>query len=127
MHDALPLASFKLRFFDDHVRVVPAKDQNGCSFAGPGVDLVGDEARDILSQCGPLLAWFDAREPGVSVRTTSMDLATGRVLVTLEVPGERPRVLRFDADGSRELVELAAPIVALLGALARKKLLARTA
>ena len=107
------------------MRVVPARDEQGCPFAGPGVDLLGDEARAVLDTCGPLLAWFTAREPGIAVRALSMDLASGRVLVSLEVPGGRPRVLRFDASDGRELVDLAAPIVVLLGNAAIQKLRAR--
>lgn len=108
------LASFKLRFHDVHVRAVPKTDAKGCPFEGPGVDLRGDEARAVLDQAKPLVAWLDAREPGIVLRSLSIDLERSRVLVTLEQEGDRPRVLRFDPPSANELVDAAAPLVGVL-------------
>lgn len=112
----IALASYKLRFHDEHVRAVPARDAAGCAFAGPGVDVRGAEARAILATAAPpLRAWLEAREPGVVLRTMSMSRGKNgdeapRVLMTLEAttPGERPRVIRFDMPHAGELVEAAA-------------------
>ena len=76
---ALPLASYKLRFHDVHVRAVPARDEAGCPFAGPGVDLRGDDARAVLGDAvlvGPFRAWLEAREPGVTLRSVSVALGS---------------------------------------------------
>jgi hypothetical protein len=113
----ITLASYKLRVFDEHVRAVPAKAEDGCVFAGPGVDLRGADARAVLAELGPVRAWLEAREPGVTVRSFSVDLGRLRVLVTLAPPdgtAERPRVLRFDPPSANELVEAAAPVEAAL-------------
>ena len=119
----LPLASFKLRFFDRRVRIVPAEDEHGASFAEPGVDLVDADADAVLGACGVLLDWFHEREPGVVVRALSFDLARGRVLASLE-DGARPRVLRIE---DLDLLDRAAPVAGQLGELALAKLRARRA
>lgn len=110
----LVLASYKLRFHDEHVRAVPARDAEGCPFGGPGVDVRGEEARAILEAAAPVKAWLEAREPDVVLRSLSASRGKSggeapRVLVTLEanVPGERPRVIRFE-DGHAEELLLAA-------------------
>lgn len=110
----LVLASYKLRFHDEHVRAVPARDAGGCAFGGPGVDVRGEDARAILDAAGPVKAWLGAREPDVTLRSFSASRGksgaeTPRVLVTLEAPtpGDRPRVLRFDMPYAAELVEAA--------------------
>jgi hypothetical protein len=112
---SLVLASYKLRFHDVHVRAMPARDEAGCPFAGPGVDLRGDAARAILDDAtlaSPLRAWLEAREPGVVLRTLSVDLATRRVLVTLEpmTADQRPRVVRIDPPHSEELLQAMTPL-----------------
>jgi hypothetical protein len=125
--EALPIASFKLNFAAERVRVVPALDASGCVFSGPGVDVVGAAARDILALARPILAWLEAREP-VRVRTLSLDVARARVLVTVE-DEPRPRVVkidrRIDAGASAALVALAGPLLRRLGEVARTKLAAR--
>lgn len=111
----LALASYKLRFFESHVRAVPSRDAEGCAFAGPGVDLRGEDARAVLEHAGPIRAWLEAREPGVVLRSFSADLPRQRVLVTLEPEAsDRPRVLRFDPPSSTELLEAAAPLESAL-------------
>lgn len=105
------LASYKLRFHEGHVRAVPARDLAGCPFAGPGVDLRGDAAARVLEAAAPIRAWLEAREPGVALRSLSIDRARMRVLVTLDgAAGERPRVLRFDPPSANELVDAAAEL-----------------
>ena len=120
----LPLASYKLRFHEDHVRAVPARDEAGCAFAGPGVDLRGEEARALFSLAAPFRAWLAAREPGIELRSLSVDRAAQRVLITLEplAPDQRPRVVRIDPPHADELLAAAAPLEAALGAVCMEKL-----
>ena len=121
---SLPLASYKLRFHEGHVRAVPARDETGCAFAGPGVDLRGADALAILALSGPFRAWLEAREPGVTLRSLSVDLASRRVLITLEpmTPEQRPRVVRIDPPHSEELLASAKPLEAALGTACITKL-----
>jgi hypothetical protein len=125
----LPIASFKLQIAEGRVRVVPALDASGCPFAGPGVDLVGEEAARAFALAAPLLAWLEAREP-VRVRSLSLDVGRRRLLVTVEAGrGERPRVVkidpRVDAGTSDQIVSLATPLLRRLGEIAAAKLAAR--
>jgi hypothetical protein len=125
----LPVASFKLQLAERRARIVPARDASGGEFSGPGVDVVGDEAVQLLPLAAPLLAWLEAREP-VRVRSLSLDVRRGRLLVTLEADaGRRPRVVKIDpgidARASAELVALAAPLLDRLGEIAAAKLAAR--
>ncbi len=100
----LKLASLKLRFADAHVRAMPA------GHAGPGVDLRGDDARAVLAAVDAVVAWFTEREPGVTVRSISLDWGSGRVLATWTTAGAvRPLVLRVDAPASGELFDRAVP------------------
>jgi hypothetical protein len=121
---SLPLASYKLRFHDGHVRAVPARDEAGCPFAGPGVDLRGHDAQAILALAGPYRAWLSAREPGVTLRSLSVDLASRRVLVTLDpmTSEQRPRVVRIDAPHSEELIAGSTDLEAALGEACTAKL-----
>ena len=129
-----PLASFKLRFVDEHVRIVPLTDHRGCAFAGPGVDLRGAAARDVFALAAPVVAWFTEREP-VTLRSLSMDLGRRRVLATFGAlsvaTGERPHVLRiderFDAASASVLIDLAGPLIVRLAELASAQLARREA
>lgn len=78
-------------------------------FAGPGVDLRGEDAARAIAAAAPVEAWLVAREPGIVLRSLSVDRGKMRVLVTLEPasPGERPRVVRFDAPHAGEIVDAA--------------------
>lgn len=89
----LPLRSFKLHFVERRARVVPARDGAGAPFAGPGVDLVGDGAGEALALAAPLVRALEAFEPGVRVRSLSVDLEKGRLLASLEpsTPSADPR------------------------------------
>jgi hypothetical protein len=126
---SLPVASFKLQLAERRARIVPAVDLSGCPFAGPGVDLVGDETVEAFALAAPVLAWLEAREP-VRVRSLSLDVERGRLLVTIEAE-PRPRVVKIDAGvdagASAEIVALAGPLVRRLGELAGEKLAARAA
>jgi hypothetical protein len=105
------------------VRAVPDRDEAGCPFGGPGVDLRGEEARAILGLAGPIRAWLEAREPGIELRSVSVDRRAGRVLVTLAPnPGERPRVVRIDPPHAEELMAGAAALEAALIAASAAKL-----
>ena len=125
---SVPLASFKLRFVAQHVRVVPSADPRGCPFGGPGVDLFGEAALEAFALARPLLGWIEAREP-VAMRTLGVDLRKRRFLGTVESPGDRPRVIaideRSDPAAVAALIDLAAPLVARLGELAADRLEAR--
>jgi hypothetical protein len=83
----LRLRSFKLRFFDGHIHAVPATDARGCPFAGPGCDLRDERAAAVLDAAGPVLDVLREVEPGVVVRSLSLDLERRRLLATLEPPG----------------------------------------
>lgn len=129
MSDALPIASFKLQMAEGRARIVPALDASGCPFAGPGVDLVGEEAAATFALAAPILAWLEAREP-VRVRSLSLDVRRRRLLVTVEAGrGERPRVVKIDpgvdAGASEAIVTLAAPLLRRLGEIAAVKLAGR--
>ena len=92
----MELRSFKLRLADRHVRIVPKTDAEGCPFAGPGVDLLGESAEDAFRLAAPLLAALAAFEPGIAVRSLAVDLDRPRLTATLHAEG-RPRVIRIDA------------------------------
>lgn len=106
------------------MRAVPARDEAGCPFAGPGVDLRGAEAQSILALATPFRLWLEAREPGVTLRSLSVDLASLRVLITLEpmTPEQRPRVVRVDPPHSEELLAGAKALEAALGNACVEKL-----
>lgn len=78
------------------------------------MDVRGVEARAVLEASGPVRAWLEAREPGIQLRSLSVDRVRLRVLVTLQpAAGElRPRVLRFDAPYATELIEAASDVEA---------------
>lgn len=110
---AVSLRSFKLRLADRHVRIVPRTGQDGCPFAGPGVDLRGEAADAMLLAARPLFEAIAAIEPGVVVRSVAVDLERPRLTATLDsqVPGAdpRPRVVRIDEGPAlRSLLEKAA-------------------
>ena len=117
--------SFKLRFHDEHVRVVVG------DFDGPGVDVRGETARECFSLAEPVLAWLLSRQPSVTLRAVSMNLDTRRVLVSFEDAhatqsrGPRPMVLRIDPPESSELVDRAAPLVEKLARLATEAIARR--
>ena len=124
----LPIASYKLRFFDGHVRIVPLRDARGCAFAGPGVDLRGDDARAIFALARPLLDVLAARDPAV-VRTLAIDRAKRRLIVTFE-DAPRPRALRIDdirdPAATTALLDLAVPLERRLGTMAAEILANRS-
>lgn len=124
---ALRLASYKIRFHDVHVRAVPACDASGASFTGPGVDLMGADALAAIEAARPVIAWLDAREPGVVVRSISVKTEGPRVLVSLAPLGAdpRPRAMRFDPPYANELQDAAREAERVIGeacvrALARR-------
>lgn len=96
-------------------------------FAGPGVDLRGEDAERVMAAAKPVEAWLLAREPGVVLRSLSVDRGRMRVLVTLEAvsPGERPRVIRFDPPHGSELVEAARDAEQVIAAACAIKIAAR--
>jgi hypothetical protein len=114
---ALPLASYKIRLVDVHVRAVPARTADGATFVGPGVDLRGEEASVVIRAAQPILAWLDAREPGVVVRSISVRTEGPRVLVSLAPAGidPRPRAMRFDHPSADELRDAGREAERLIG------------
>lgn len=97
------LRSFKLRFADEHVRIVPATDAAGCPFSGPGVDLRGEPAARAFALAEPLLAALAEAEPGIAVRSLAIDLERPRITASLDPSAPtpagadpRPRVVRID-------------------------------
>lgn len=120
----LTLASYKLRFHEHRVRAVPARDEAGCPFAGPGVDLLGADAAPLLALAAPFRAWLEAREPGVVLRSLSVDLVSRRVLITLQpmTPDQRPRVVRVDPPHGEEMLGSSGALEAALGAACVEKL-----
>jgi hypothetical protein len=113
----MKLASFKLRFFETHVRIMPA------DFDGPGVDVHGDAARACFDLAKPMIEWLLQREPSVKLRAMSVDLGKRRVLVSFEdahavASVMRPIVLRIEPPESSELIDKGAPLVARLETLA---------
>jgi hypothetical protein len=125
--EPLPIASLKLHFAGPRVRMVPRLDPSGRPFAGPGIDLTGDEAAEAIARAEPVIAWLQAREP-VRLRTLSLDIDRARLLVTVEA-APRPRVIRIDPKidwrASAEILERAAPLLGHLGSVARAKLRSR--
>lgn len=104
----MELRSFKLRIWDRHVWIVPALDHHGCAFSGPGVTLRGADADAMFERARPLLTTLASFEPGIAVRSLSLDLERGRLLATLEpptsTPGARPRVVRIDRGPALEML-----------------------
>jgi hypothetical protein len=124
--EPLPLASYKIRVRDRHVRAVPARGLDGGPFDEPGVDLRGADADRVLEAAVPVLAWLDAREPGVGVRSISIRTEGPRVLVSVD-GSPRPRALRFDPPYSNELRDAALPAEAVIGRACVRALAARSA
>lgn len=113
----MKLASFKLRFHETHVRIVPS------DFDGPGVDVHGDAARACFDLAKPMIDWLLQREPSVKLRAMSVDLTKRRVLVSFEDAHAvsvvlRPIVLRIEPPESSELIDKGAPLIARLETLA---------
>jgi hypothetical protein len=114
----MKLASFKLRFHETHVRIVPL------DFDGPGVDVHGDAARACFDLAKPMIDWLLQREPSVKLRAMSVDLVKRRVLVSFEdvhaiATTLRPIVLRIEPPESSELIDKAAPLMERLAVLAK--------
>src|SRR6476646_6576336 len=119
------LASFKLRFHETHVRILPA------DFDGPGVDVHGDAARACFELAKPVIEWLLQREPSVKLRAMSVDLGTRRVLASFEdahavaTRKAAPIVLRVEPPESSELIDRAGPLVERLETLAAEAIARR--
>ena len=131
------LASYKVNLPEGRIRAVPSRDEAGCAFAGPGVDVRFAPDGPLARAIDPVMAWLVAREPGVELRTISVDLRRRRVLVTLapertssdvDLPFHRtkPRVLRFDAPYAEELIDAAKPLQTAIADDVRAVLARRT-
>lgn len=121
----MSLRSFKLRFADHHVRIVPSTDPSSCPFSGPGVDLRGEPAAAAFHAAAPLLAALAEFEPGIAVRSLAIDLERPRLTATLHTEG-RPRVVRIDEGPAlQRLLKAAEPVIESLAAAAKQALEAR--
>jgi hypothetical protein len=95
------------------------------------VTLRDADADAVVARARPLLDALAAFEPGIRVRTLSLDLERARLLATLEpgaaTPGAKPRVVRIDRGPAYELLlaacsELLPALCAAAGAaLARRE------
>ena len=94
-------------------------------FTGPGVDLRGEDAERAIAAAGPIERWLAEREPGIVLRSLSVDRARLRVLVTLEQENDRPRVLRFDPPHANELIDAGAEAERVITEAAERKISAR--
>jgi hypothetical protein len=141
------LRSVKLRPAEKRARIVPAARADGRPFDAPGVDVLGADADALVAAAAPVFAWFEALEPGVVVRTISLDFARGRVLANVEATGARgthgardedgiavtcgddgrPRVVRVDPPQSADLFDRARPLAAMALRLAHARLALRAA
>lgn len=119
------LSSYKLRFRDRHVRVLPSTNADGSRFDGPGVDLRGPSAEEAFVRAASVLAWLEARERGMTVRSLLVDLDTRRVIVTFEAIAGRPIVVRIDAADATELFDRARTLTEWLAIQAEKRVAAR--
>ncbi|MFO0679911.1 MAG: hypothetical protein U0169_25535 [Polyangiaceae bacterium] len=122
----LPLASYKLRFVERHLRIVPKTDAEGCAFAGPGVDVRGDDADRAFELAAPVVLWLVERDPTARVRSIACDRAKMRFLVTLHA-SPKPMAVRIEAPASHDLDDRARDLVVELGRLAALRLAARRA
>lgn len=104
------LKSYKLHFVASRVRVVLD------GFDGPGVDLLGATATDAFAHAAGMLAWIEERERGMKARSMSVDLHAQRVLVTFDVGGSRPVVVRVDEPASLDLIARGEPLERFLEA-----------
>lgn len=88
-------------------------------FAGPGVDLRGSDAARVIAAARPMIEWLEAREPGVEVRSISVNEA--RVLVSLAAE-PKPRAIRIEDRSLREAGRAAEALVCELAeaAIARR-------
>jgi hypothetical protein len=79
----------------------------------------------MLALAKPMVRWLEAREPGIVMRSLSVDHGKQRVLVTLEQEGDRPRALRFDPPSSTELIDAGAEAERAIAELAAIKIARR--
>ena len=94
------------------------------------MDLRGEAADEAIGQAGPLLDAIRAFEPGVVIRSVSIDLEKQRLLATLDPTtpeaDERPRVVKIEGGPAmRGLMPLAEVLAAALARLAKPVLAAR--
>ena len=120
----VPITRFQVRIDETRVRATPARGLDGAPFAGPPVDLDPAAALDIVRLTTKIAAWFDEREPGITLRSIAIHLPTGRVIATL-TGAPHPRVLRIEPNDAEDLVARAAPLIARLEELTATALAAR--
>jgi hypothetical protein len=126
--EPIELTSFKLRYFETHVRIVVAT-VDGRPFEGPGADVFGPDAEQILKLGEPMVHWLKARDPSVRVRGISCDLKKSQVLISYQagegIAAEKPIALKVHAPENDELMATARSMIAALTAAASKRIQAR--
>lgn len=77
-------------------------------FVGPGVDLRGEDAAKVMAAAAPMITWLAEREPGVDVRSISVNDA--RILVSVSSE-PKPRALRIEATDLRDAASAAEALI----------------
>ena len=109
------IQSFKLRFVDAHVRVVPSR-------GGTGIDLRTTAAEGVFEAAAALRAALE-REQGATLRAVSIRLSPMRAIATFDRGAAKPEPRRYLPDELRAWVEPhLAPVLELLEAQLAAKL-----
>jgi hypothetical protein len=120
-HETMKLQKIKWRFVDRHVRILPAGDA-GEAFEEPAIDLLDEAADEGLALAKPLVSWLTARDPSVSVRGISCDVATETVIISYTaaegIASQKPIALKLRSPESVELLGYAKAAVPRLTELA---------
>ena len=74
----------------------------------------GEIAHEAFVLATPLLTWVREREAGLPLRSLSIDLDAARALMTFDVDGGKPVVVRVMPPESTDLIERARPLLAFL-------------
>lgn len=123
MREPLPLRSLKVHRREGYARAVPREDGAGCPFAGPGVTVQGEAYGRVAVAAERLYASLASFEPGIVVRSLSLDFDARRLLAVLEptVPDADPRgrVVRIDGGAFEVVAAAATELVEELGREAR--------
>jgi hypothetical protein len=121
--------SFKMQLRDEHVRIMPSVGLDGAPFVGPGVTLRGDDARRAIALARSIFDGLAAFEPGIVVRSLSVDLERRRILATLEptTPEADPRgrVVRMDGGAADMILGPANELIEYLAGRCEAALLRR--
>jgi hypothetical protein len=116
------IGSFKLRYRDRHVRVLPVG-------ASTGIDLHGERADAIFDLAHSLPAWLSERDPTIEVRAIACDLTRARLVISYQAKegfaAAKPVALKLMPPESDALIDLVRPFLDELGRQAEEVLSAR--